>query len=899
MHRFGVIICAIIVVGVHALQPHRAEATGDTAAELPNIVLIVSDDQTMDSLAAMPFLTSKPGGHWIEFTNAFLNTPWCCPTRATLLTGLYSHHHGVVESNGANFDESSTTATWLQSAGYRTGLAGKYLNDYPYKRPPYIPVGWSDWSANVGRTSHFNHTMYDNGTLITYGNAPSDYQTDVVARRADTFIRSSAGQPFFFYAAPVAPHHPYTVPPRYANAPVSFTHSPNFNEADVSDKPAWVKANPLLAPAQIASLDNQRASSFRMVMAVDDLVRTVYQALQDTGALDNTVIVFTTDNGLMFGEHRSTGKVCAYEECIANPLFMRVPWASGGLEPRLVSSIDIAPTIADVAGLVPPTPVDGTSLMGLTTGETTSWRSSLLHEFAGTSEKPHFWAIRTAEWKYIELETEEKELYDLVNDPYELENRAGQSAWAEMQADLDAQLEALKVAPPVQVKPALSISDASVVEGTSSSGVAAFTVSLSDPSQQTITVHASTSDGTAIAPDDYQSADTTLTFVPGQLEATLSIGIEGDSVEEPEETFLVTLDQPQNAVVADGEATGTILDDDEPATPALSIDDVEVVEGDGLDVSAVFAVSLTPTASEPVAVSYETADGSATAPDDYAAASGTLVFDPGEGSKTIAILIVGDDLVEGLESFTVVLSNPSGAPIGDGVGLGSIVDDDVVTTASVGDVAVTEGNSGASSASFVVSLTAATPQPVSISYQTVDGTAVAPGDYLSASGSVMFQPGETSKTVSVSISGDSTFEASEVFYLDISSTDVPVTDGRGEATITNDDVPPSLMISDVTITEGTGAPVVATFLVTMSAPSGLPANVSYQTANGSALAPADYQMASGVLSFAPGETSEIVEVVVVGDSLRERSERFFVTLSSASGATIADGSGRCMILDDD
>ncbi|MEX2557305.1 MAG: sulfatase [Actinomycetota bacterium] len=435
-----------------------ATATPPTA---PNIVLILSDDQSLDALAAMPFLTSKPGGGWIEFTNAFLNTPLCCPTRATLLSGLYPHHHGVTQNTGGPFDHDSTLATWLQSAGYRTGLAGKYLNDYPFGSSPFVPPGWSDWFANVGTSKYYNYDMFDNGTTVSYGSAPEDYHTDVIARRADAFIRSSAGEPFFLYASPIAPHSPTTPPERYAKTPFTVTRSPNFNEADVSDKPAWIQSLPLLSPNLENAMDKKRVQQYRAVQAVDDLIRTVYDALDDTNTLDNTVIVFMTDNGYLFGEHRGSGKNCVYEECIRTPMYVRVPWIEERVEPGLVSSVDIAPTFADLAGMVPPDAIDGTSFLPLIEDPGAGWRSSLLHQTSGTNNQPGFWAIRTHEWKYAELSTGERELYDLINDPYELENRAGQAELADLQAQLAAELEALRTAPPSGGDPSPSPSPSS------------------------------------------------------------------------------------------------------------------------------------------------------------------------------------------------------------------------------------------------------------------------------------------------------------------------------------------------------------------------------------------------------------------------------------------------------
>jgi hypothetical protein len=449
--------------------------------------------------------------------------------------------------------------------------------------------------------------------------------------------------------------------------------------------------------------------------------------------------------------------------------------------------------------------------------------------------------------------------------------------------------------------PTLTINDVSVVEGNAGQTPATLTVTLAPASTEPVTVDYTTADFNATAPDDYQSTSGQLTFAPGDTSQTVTVWVVGDTLLESNESFSVNLSAAVGAVIGDVRGSATIVNDDSapPPTPSVSIGDASVTEGDSGATPASFAVSLSSASADPVTVSWATADGTAVSPGDYVGALGQVTFAPAETSKSISVDVVGDDVLESNESFTVELSSPVGAVIADGSGLGTILDDDGAVTASVGDVSVTEGDAGTTVASFPVSLSQAAGQAVSVSYQTADGTAMAPEDYQAASGSITFQPGETAQSVSVFVLGDTVVEPTEVFYLDISSMDASVTDGRGDGTITNDDVATSIAISDVTVTEGTGSPTYATFVVTLSAASGSPVSVSYQTTNGTAAAPADYQAASGVLTFAAGETSKTIQVTVEGDSLRERGEYFFVTLSDASGATIADSSGRCNIADND
>lgn len=768
----------------------RSVASGTEAdpdpARRPNIILIVTDDQTpLDSVQTMPFLSSRPGGHWVEFTNAYLHNPLCCPSRANLLTGLYSHHNGVMTNgDGAKLEESSTVATWLQAAGYRTGFTGKYLNRYPWDRGPYVPTGWDDWFAIDGEESYFNYTMNDNGTLVSYGNAESDYLTDVMAGRAESFIRSSTG-PFFLYFAPFAPHAPVTPAPRHRTLSIPVTRSPNFNEEDVSDKPQWIQEKPYLTETQAAARDREREKAFRTLRAVDDAIQRMYQTLQDQGVLDNTVIVFMTDNGFMFGEHRHQGTGCVYEECLRTPLLVRYPWSQSRIEPRLVQSVDLAPTFARLAGVFPPTPVDGISTVPLLEDTATGWRDRLLFRFRGSSN-PVFWAMRNERWKYAELEsTGERELYDLLNDPHELENLAGLPEYADLLAQLAADLDALKRQEPVLLRPLLTVDDVAAPEGDSGETPVTFTLSLSEPSPDTVTVAYSTEDGSATAGSDYLAASGTLAFSPGELSRSVSVQVLGDTLGEEDETFFLVLSDPVNVKLDRSRATGTILNDDSQV--AVAIDDVSVVEGDVGSTTATFTVSLPFPAAETVTVNYATEEGTASAGSDFTATTGTVTFDPGETSKAVAVTVLGDTMFEDDETFIVRLSGSS-VPLSDDQGLGTILDDDPVPSAVIDDRSLLEGNSGFTVFTFTVSLSAPTGVVSTVAFTTRDGTAVAPEDYVATSGTLTFQPGEQAKTIDVLVVGDTIKESHEGFTVLLSDpTNMQLADSRGAGTIRNDD----------------------------------------------------------------------------------------------------------------
>jgi arylsulfatase A-like enzyme len=450
-------LVVLLVAGFVSSSPPRTDRR-------PNIVLILTDDQSLDSLPheppVMPQLQSMmrdPADHWITFSNAFLNTPLCCPSRASILTGQYSHHTGVrTNYDGELLDESSTIATWLHAAGYRTGLIGKYVNGYPFGPSSYVPAGWDRWLVKRQgdqSTAYYRYVLIDQGFPEYRGDGPGNYSTDVYAGAAASFIRSAPpGRPFFLEVAPTAPHRPWTAAPRDVGALRGFpiANPPSLGEEDVSDKPAWVRGLRPPDAERRAELRADHRRSFETLLSVDDLVVQVIRALQVRDALANTVIVFMTDNGFSFGEHRWVGKTCAYDECIRTPFLVRFPGASSHVDPRLVSNVDLAPTFAELAGIEPPSPVDGMSLVPLLEEESSvPWRTGVLAEYVGDPKVPAWREVRTEDFAYVELATGETELYDLTGaigpaDPYELENRALDPAYAAVRARLSARLAALR-----------------------------------------------------------------------------------------------------------------------------------------------------------------------------------------------------------------------------------------------------------------------------------------------------------------------------------------------------------------------------------------------------------------------------------------------------------------------
>jgi Calx-beta domain/Glucose / Sorbosone dehydrogenase len=338
--------------------------------------------------------------------------------------------------------------------------------------------------------------------------------------------------------------------------------------------------------------------------------------------------------------------------------------------------------------------------------------------------------------------------------------------------------------------PAVSIDDATVNEG----NVATFQVSLNSTSTSTVTVDYTTADGTAKAPGDYTSTSGTLSFAPGETSKTITVPVAGDTIDEPDETFVVHLSNAVNVSIADGEGTGTIADDD-PA-PSLSIDDATVNEGDSGSSPMTFTVSLAGQTERTVTVSYGTADGTATAPGDYTSTSGTLSFAPGETTKTISVAVAGDTIDEADETFAVNLTDAVDASIADGEGAGTITDNDEplppgeAPAISVANVRVREGDSDTTPATFKVSLSKPATQDVAVDYTTLDGTAIAPWDYLTTTGRLVVPPGATAATVTVPVRADTIWERRETFSLVLSnpSTGAAILDGRGRAAIVDDDL---------------------------------------------------------------------------------------------------------------
>lgn len=449
----------VVVATTWADSGPTARAVRGAPPVRPNVILILTDDQRWDSLQEMPIIRDRLMPQSIVFNNAFATTPLCCPSRASILTGLYAFRHGVLTNGGplggaGNFNDARTLATELKrQTNYATGYIGKYLNGY-FSLSPYIPPGWDSWQAvSIYRTAeykmYFDYSINEDGVIVDYGLAESDYSTDVFVQRAVDFITAPRETPYFLHLGLYGPHNPQVPAPRHAGLYADYDppRPPNFNEEDISDKPAWLAE---LGPLDIERVDGIQRDTLETLQSVDDAVGTILDTLESTGQISNTVVILTSDNGFAMGEHRIVGKLCPYDECLRVPLVIRHPTVAPTVVNRLVLNIDLPATIATIAGIQNGYGfIDGVSLSKLLTPGFT-WRSDFLIENWNNPGGdlgaliPDYKGVRTAQWKYVEYGTGEMELYDLVNDPYELENVVDDPDNAATLAALQARLDELR-----------------------------------------------------------------------------------------------------------------------------------------------------------------------------------------------------------------------------------------------------------------------------------------------------------------------------------------------------------------------------------------------------------------------------------------------------------------------
>ncbi len=487
--RTRIAVVATILIGLAVASFAFVPAgEADAAAASPNFVVIITDDQRWDTIgrctpaldgadlaagtaACMPNLQADLVASGITFLNGQVTQALCCPTRASILTGQYSTTTGVTSNDGSRFKDASTVATWLQGAGYRTGMFGKYLNGYGIKSlANYIPPGWDSFHALHGTTNQDN--IYTNYPWIDWdagGPAPvvgrfldanstseaacaagNYYSTDRICNLSLQFLARDKTKPFLLYIGAPAPQSPNTPADRHAGqfSTVTLPKYPDYNAVPSPNPPSYLPASPLSTRVLDRATKYVRGM-LASTLAVDDMIGQLHDTLEADGRLANTVWVFMSDNGYAAGEHRLQTRSCAYVICHRVPFIVVCPpTVCSGAKPGAVDSthhalsIDIAPTIAELAGLTPGLAVEGRSLAPIIKNPSAPWRTEwYLHDTAPSLDGVVA-QIGTATYKYVARATGEKELYNLTTDPYELSNLAGNASFTWIQNDLAARLTA-------------------------------------------------------------------------------------------------------------------------------------------------------------------------------------------------------------------------------------------------------------------------------------------------------------------------------------------------------------------------------------------------------------------------------------------------------------------------
>jgi N-acetylglucosamine-6-sulfatase len=480
----------VLALAAAALLASLGPAAEAGAAQTrPNVVVVMTDDQRVYDMEAMPLTRRLLGEAGTSFENSFATYPLCCPSRSTFLSGQYAHNHGVLDNEApeggyGKFDFSNALGVWLQTAGYRTAHIGKQLNEYGAATQPAqqdVAPGYDDWFATRDPSTYsmYNYVVQDNGVRRLYGELPADYQTDVLADRAVQDIREWApdDRPFFIHFAPSAVHWEFydaengpRPAPRHASAFASHAFHPraNYDEEDISDKPSVVRHYQRIDPALQVKVERTHRTRLEALLSVDEAVARLVQELEQAGELDNTVIFFTSDNGYLHGEHRMPSeKVVPYEESARVPLLVRGPgFPAGATRRQLTGNIDLAPTIVELAGASAGRPMDGESLRPFAQAPAHRRARSLVleadfPEVAGPTSvvvppyhqgvNVYYDAIRTTRYKYVhwfrDVEgnpADEKELYDLEADPFELQSLHASPRHAELMATLEQELQTFK-----------------------------------------------------------------------------------------------------------------------------------------------------------------------------------------------------------------------------------------------------------------------------------------------------------------------------------------------------------------------------------------------------------------------------------------------------------------------
>jgi N-acetylglucosamine-6-sulfatase len=444
-------------------------ASSPDGSQRPNVVLITTDDMTASDLRWMPKTRRLLGRAGVAFTDSISPHPMCCPARAEILTGQFTQNNGVRTNNAPyggyyRLDSANTLPVWLRRAGYQTAFMGKYLNEYGARGPRAVPPGWDYWRATVRNTyDYYNYTVNADGHLRIH---IADYQTSHYADLTERLVPrlSAHDQPFFLWQSHIAPHGacspwpeiegqqcwtPVVPSRRYAgtleDVPPPQRDGPAYNEADVSDKPRYIRDHPPLDLHQRRRLGEVFQRRIESLRSVDNAVARTIDVLERTHELDDTLLIFTSDNGYLLGQHRFSGKDVPYEPALQVPLLMRGPSVPAGVRSAATATtVDLAPTILGLTGARAGLPIDGRNLLPVARGNRPGWHTTLIQGGPRSPASGPGWfyrGVRTDRYTYVEYrQSGAVELYDRRRDPHQLHNLAGQPAYAGVQAELQDRL---------------------------------------------------------------------------------------------------------------------------------------------------------------------------------------------------------------------------------------------------------------------------------------------------------------------------------------------------------------------------------------------------------------------------------------------------------------------------
>jgi N-acetylglucosamine-6-sulfatase len=446
-------------------KPHTSlVAQARASSARPNIVFVLTDDLSLNLIRHMPHVQALQRDG-TTMSNYYVVDSLCCPSRSAIFTGEYPHNNGVFTNHGSDGgyhtfkrrgDEQKSFAVTLHAAGYRTGFMGKYLNEYQPRDP--APPGWDEWDATGNGYPEFDYVLNEDDTQHRYGHKPGDYLTDVVSKKAGTFIDSAAAhkQPFMLEVATFAPHTPYVAAPRYdtVDKGLRYPRTAGFDKIP-TDPPSWLKGRPPLTARQQQRIDNVYRKRVRADLAVDDLIAHLQDRLRTDRIAGNTYFVFSSDNGYHMGENRlMPGKQTAFDTDVHVPLVVSGPGVpAGATAPQMASNIDLGPTFVSLTGTPVPSTADGVSLTPVLHGRPpAAWQQAVLVEHHGpnsakddpdranplTGNPPTYSAVRTAHALYVRYANGEQEYYDTARDPLELHNIAERGVPAGLNTTLAA-----------------------------------------------------------------------------------------------------------------------------------------------------------------------------------------------------------------------------------------------------------------------------------------------------------------------------------------------------------------------------------------------------------------------------------------------------------------------------